>query len=953
MPGAFDPGAFDPGGYYTTEIDPPPTPTADVVITVDGVDVTSKVVFATARFSQRVNGTSGESYMRIRDLDSTYDVAEGSDWLVTIDGDAAWRGYVLQKVETYIAPALNVAETSPTRFLDLRGGDQNVLFARRVVFDMSNPTNVQGTQFPPDTFDSVAIADLTTNWLDLSSDDIDLTSGVTHVASLDPAQPTQAWSGGWYWKDAMNSIAMLPAAVWYIRPEIGSPKGTLCYADVDEATAPFGLSDTPNGISSKGYREMEIVLDGTSLANDVMAWGMGYGSTVPVFKRLQSSTSQATHGLWQTGTIATGVYKQATIDRVADSILNGSPSSHRGAKNNRPYVRLVTYWPGLLAGQVVTFTSNVWGFTDNIPVRELQLTFESPQHPRYELLLSHEIDAPWGFIDQFWPHIPSIPIFVPPRPPTPPGTPQPSTQPCDCGITDTFTRTVAEVTHLSNSGTTVAPIGTSDSGVVWTGTNLGGGPYNLSNGGIGAAVNGSELVLRGIWVAGGLTAGAANYVLPAADIPQDYTATKSFTFRIGSLPINGSGFRIGIPGAAPSANIYGNPGGAGGATSYIGFTSTLALSTAIPNGFWVAGVTYTVTELDDGTSTTIAVSNGTTTYAYTRVGYTNATIFNPTLTCNWDTLLPGSFSDSVSVYFDNLDIPEITRCSQNEFDNFNRMVGSGWGTATPSGAVWTDSTLNVDTGVDGAYGFAQATGSVGGIFARFETSVPPGMTESFEEVIGFWVNRVSSADNSDQGIVLNSGYEQEMILRIGNSTGGFVPGGVIVASTYAAKTDWTTDYYRARLSWNAATGEIKARVWLASDPEPTSWLVTGTGAPGALPSVKVELDPLAVSDAIFVDFIDFDYNDKPCYPGGNPPVVTLPTSPSSYGCETATRVTSTSYRTSVTFTPGSTLVWIDGLLQERTVAYTEDSDLQHLDFSDAVDITSRVTVCYFGRGPQT
>src|SRR6267154_1974283 len=48
-----------------------------------------------------------------------------------------------------------------------------------------------------------------------------------------------------------------------------------------------------------GYREMGITKDGTSLANDVLAWGLGYGSTAPVFHREIDAPSESRHGLWQ------------------------------------------------------------------------------------------------------------------------------------------------------------------------------------------------------------------------------------------------------------------------------------------------------------------------------------------------------------------------------------------------------------------------------------------------------------------------------------------------------------------------------------------------------------------------------------------------------------------------------------------------------------------------------
>ncbi len=461
-----------------------------VAIKIAGVDVTADVVFENTRFKSYVNSKPGEARMRVRDSARTYSFTTGADWLVLVNGEAAWRGFVTSVVDTYIAEVINVPDFGPTRFFDLIGADLNLLFSRRIVYDQATPENVAGTQFPPATADTTAITELLANWLLLSGDDLDTASGVTHVGDLDPAQTTRAWSGSWEWGQAMDSIAMLPAAIYYLRPEATSPKGTLCYVDVDVPTAPFGLSDRPNGTTTKGYREMEITLDGSSLANDVMAWGMGYGSQTPVFKRDQDATSQSDHGIWQTGIQAIGVYKQATIDRIADSILNGSPSSKRGAKNDRPYVSLVTYEPGLLAGHVVDFESVVWAYSDAIPVRQMTLVFEGPEVARYEVILSHEIDAPWSFIDQFWPkfQIPHPPCISPPCYPTwPLGNPQQDAQ-CDCAVDavfDDFDRTV------------VGGAGTASSGAVWSNvTTPGGSDYGVNGADLFCGLSGGTFRVR-------------------------------------------------------------------------------------------------------------------------------------------------------------------------------------------------------------------------------------------------------------------------------------------------------------------------------------------------------------------------------------------------------------------------------------------------------------------------
>jgi hypothetical protein len=173
-------------------------------------------------------------------------------------------------------------------------------------------------------------------------------------------------------------------------------------------------------LGTVGYREMTITRDGSSLANDVLAWGLGYGSTSPVFDRAEDAPSEALHGLWQAATIRNGIYKQATIDRVAESILDGSPENLRGAKDDKVSVSVVTYVPGFLPAQKVDFTSTVWGFEDVIPIRRMRVTFDAPDTPRYELSISHDIDAPWGFFDPFLLNLPKLPplphLQLPPFP---------------------------------------------------------------------------------------------------------------------------------------------------------------------------------------------------------------------------------------------------------------------------------------------------------------------------------------------------------------------------------------------------------------------------------------------------------------------------------------------------------------------------------------------------------
>ena len=205
-----------------------------------------------------------------------------------------------------------------------------------------------------------------------------------------------------------------------------------------------------------GCRELEINFDAGKMENDALIWGAGQGSPNPVFSRVEDATSESDHGRWQVGAFLPTIWHQATVERIANSHVYGSPQSKRGGKDDRVAVRLVTFDGGNRVADKATVTSAVWNYSDVLPIREMTLTFPSAI-PRYEFGLSHSVDLPWSTFEYWFPkieftppifHWPTLPRF------------DPCSASCEDAMCDDFNRVVASgwgggwVTVSDPSGTT-------------------------------------------------------------------------------------------------------------------------------------------------------------------------------------------------------------------------------------------------------------------------------------------------------------------------------------------------------------------------------------------------------------------------------------------------------------------------------------------------------------------
>ena len=178
---------------------------------------------------------------------------------------------------------------------------------------------------------------------------------------------------------------------------------------------PFVLTDKPTVEGEVGYRDMTLLHDGTQMVNDALIWGAGPRghptsssreslTPIQIGPQRDERESLELHGRWQNPNgFRPGVWLQSTADRIANSIVYGSPSSKRGHKDEAVSVELTLFSPGLRVAHKVEFHSEVHDFTDVIPVRNMRISFPTPHNVRYEVRLSHELDLPLSLTDPWEP----------------------------------------------------------------------------------------------------------------------------------------------------------------------------------------------------------------------------------------------------------------------------------------------------------------------------------------------------------------------------------------------------------------------------------------------------------------------------------------------------------------------------------------------------------------------
>lgn len=725
-------------------------------------------------------------------------------------------------------------------------------------------------------------------------------------------------------------------------------------------TAIFMAENDPYAVAPRDYK---IITDGKKLINDAMVWATAPGFDGITFAREEAPVSQAVHGLWQYGEFNTSMYKQSSVNKRADSIVNGNNITKIGARRPLAFIEATVFEPIFQLGDVVTCVSEVFegiqyrpfGNNDasppdeilsiNLPIRQMVISFPTGNTPVFRLLLTQELDLPWSIYESIWPRV--RPGGLPPETELPPtGDPVGCS---DCGITDTFTRTV------SNGW------GTADSGLIWSGT----GTSQFSVGGAAAAI---------ALTAPGGNAGFANLYGQAVT---DVTVIAQVTSDDGS-PSSGRAVVLGADSDSDGIwlalrtdgvldmSTYNNSASASTSVDpYSPFKLRFKIDGANVKGkVWQASVSEPA-----GWDHTLAV-----------------TVAQFDVDCFLALDASGvAFTQSIACAFDDLDALGLNRCDLFTFDIFNRTVSSGWGTAT-NGYPWQSAgpggaTAKVEGGIGKNYSDGSATSGQARQMIPNAVTLADIVGDDFTMTARFqWYQKPSPWTNQyDQlrqhpaqlmvAVAIQSpGYsipDQGVSMFVRNPFSGDVDTLSLVrydgASTTQVAFPWTEGaWYWLKFERSLGGATIRAKVWLDGTSEPTGWLLEETGdtpaTAGRLVVFRQAPNLLSFDNAattIFEDWwdsIDFDYNGKPCYEGGPLPVtLDIPPPTSGQGSETFTSG-GTDFFTSVAFVTGTAKVWVNELLLTPGTGYTQFGASGHITLAVAVSSGDVVVITYEADG---
>ena len=358
----------------------------------------------------------GTADITLKDDKNELDIREGAYVRCNIDGKNVWAGYAF----TIDRGFWFSDDATRNRKWVLHCTDLNILLDKLYIWNHAHPDQFPDAQgrwpngnVPLGTTDRTAlIYGLSDTDINLVTPTINLTARTVETCVIIPPDakgyflmPAGTVIRGYIDDIAANSNKAAPGSVvYYIDPD-----ANLFYDMQDTVVADFEVGEgTTGGVETQG---LTVTTDISTIKNDVILFNQELDPSPDstqskfLYRHNQLTASVNQYGLFQYSEVVSGWSPLGLQVRSKNLLFKeGTPAMR---------AEFTVFRPGLLPGQIVTVTSATYGFSQPLPIRQVDISFPTPNYAQFTVTCSFDTNDPWGLLLAL--KRPPSRGFVPPR----------------------------------------------------------------------------------------------------------------------------------------------------------------------------------------------------------------------------------------------------------------------------------------------------------------------------------------------------------------------------------------------------------------------------------------------------------------------------------------------------------------------------------------------------------
>lgn len=403
---------------------------SDIKIWVAGADMSQKyVLWQRTSFELAAYAEPGTFNIALRDENQELDFHGGEFVKCEIDGNPVFQGPVMQVGRGTLFPDSQGFQERG-RLWTLAGVDRNTHLDKLFIYNHDNPATFPdgGGAFPKGKIPfgttnkqylNGVFADSDINLINPPINTNRRVADLGPIPFLDPRtdplhlKNLQFMQAGSSLRAAIQDLAgfysaYVPGAsmVFYI-----DQGGFFVFQPQDNIVAPFSVSDDPDTFGDVGIRALQHTSDISSIKNDVLMFETDLNPSPDskqntfLYRHNTLTASIAKYGRFQYASNVQGFTPQMLTAQSGKILFQeGTPGESAEFDCQRG---------GLYPGQIITVNSTPWGYSKNLPIRRIGISFASPNLAVYHVTCAFDTLDPWGLISAL--KRPATRGMVPPR----------------------------------------------------------------------------------------------------------------------------------------------------------------------------------------------------------------------------------------------------------------------------------------------------------------------------------------------------------------------------------------------------------------------------------------------------------------------------------------------------------------------------------------------------------